>query len=312
MDVSDLSQISPSSSWSDLVKSQSWCQRCDLMAGIKFLTRFFPLDSVIDKSSKDAVLYIGDGLGKHVELLALLFPQLHFIVHDPKYTKAPPDDITNMTIFAYELGKVTDDNLDSYAIEGRKMLMIVNYRIKSRRDIMEEAGSVENYRQVVDNYRIAEILAMRRSIFRVRPYAAMMSIELPYPSKVWKENLLVVPEGVLFVPPWDRSGKWNTRCHLMFSVPEYDIVPEMIVNLREFLGKLWRINEMRSQKLISRPIEPSQKGKPSQKFHLSDNYDSVVEAQILRDYLKKYYPDKKTSVVSTSRKLTLALENELE
>jgi len=176
-----------------------WGQRKLLMSEIEFLT--------LHGRDATTVVYAGAAPGTHINYLAGLFPELHWVLVDPApFTCHPSPSIeVRQELF-------TDDMAREFAAEGRPPMLFIS-DVRSV-DWMKATDEAEVEARVA-----ADMAMQQRWVELMRPVWSMLKFRLPWPPG--KTPYL---DGSIFLPVWGPIT--TTECRLVVPggapIREYD------------------------------------------------------------------------------------------
>lgn len=176
-----------------------WGQRKLLLCEIDFLTRYCT-------TSKQDVIYAGAADGRHIALLAELFPNLQFHLYDPRAFYPGLNSIkqihTHQEFF-------TDDIASKWA--DRDVLFICDIRTFGAEDQMHAA--MENQ------------ASQKKWVQIMQPRASMLKFKLPYPQKGENDRYRYL-DGDIYFQVWGPVSTAETRLVVTppFREKEYDCI----------------------------------------------------------------------------------------
>ena len=267
-----------------------WGQRKLLINEIAFLTYFWDPEEV----PEPVIVYAGAAPGDHTPILAELFPQIYELhLYDPaRFSVAPTRKIfIYRQLFENEDAEVWTDRNDVFFISD----------IRLRPGEYEDRPPEENEKMIVeDNQR------QRRWVEIIKPVEAHLKFRPPFPIAEEFEKLEYL-DGDLFYQPWAPESSAETR--LVPSLDERGRYRTKIWDSKKHEEQMFYHNTVLRDNLIySNPFLEAPNEKPIDPPELLNDYDSVAEAAILRDYLEKMGKENdEAAVVELSRHITKRL-----
>jgi hypothetical protein len=161
-----------------------WGQRKLLMSEIEFLTNF--------GEPSRTVLYVGAAPGTHINYLATLFPDLNFVLVDPREFHAKPTEKIQI------IQEFFTDEM-AYKYRGCGVLFISDIRTASWQNMDQE--DVEEY---VEKDNIAQM----RWHGILRPLRSMLKFRLPWS---WEPVFRRYLDGDVCLPVWGPQTTTETR-----------------------------------------------------------------------------------------------------
>jgi hypothetical protein len=251
------------------------------MEEIQFLTYFWNSKKV----PRPQIVYAGAAPGVHIPFLAAMFPELTFHLYDPSPFKIQQTE----RIFLYNQ-LFLDADAQKWA--GRDDVYFIS-------DIRSDPSSIP--KNDVGRRETLIVTDMRRQekwVETIRPIKASLKFRLRYTAsesfggeEYRPARYFEYLDGLVYIQPWARRVSSETR--LIVSSPEDKTVP--------LAKKVWDIAKYESQMFFFnvrvRPtnfINPFVGGAgtpittgelPGEEPGLVNDYDSTLEAIILRDYL---------------------------
>jgi cap2 methyltransferase len=200
--------------------------------------------------TKKYVLYIGSSEGFHINYLMDMFPDLYFILYDKRKTH-----VNKEKAIIYEQ-YFTDDDAKKYA--NMNLFMICDIR---NLDVSEYKNNLNKLDKL-----IIEDMKMQQKWFSIiNPKKALLKFRLPY--TITKINYL---DGDIYFQIWAKNASTETRLVPNNKEKEYDA--------KKYEEQLFYFNNTIRRKKYT-----------NDKFNcLGDNYDCIVEAKIIENYLKKF------------------------
>lgn len=266
-------------------KSVHWGQRKLLLSEVQFFTIYH--DTV--NNPNPIVVYAGAAPGIHFRILSAMFPHFTFHLYDPSKFSPSINGLRNVHIYQQIF---TDGDAQRWA--GRKDVYFISdirsadYRKLSARET--EQGISDDMQAQLRWYRI------------INPIKGLLKFHLPYPDQ-WHEPTYEYPDGIVYKQSWAPQSSTETR-----------------LVIQDGTSKRWNLTDYESQMFYHNVVLREQTefvdpftGQPFEGLdppELTNNYDSVSEVIILRDYIQKYVPsqDVRTDVIKLSRTITAYLQ----
>lgn len=268
----------------DIGLTLHWGQRKLLINEIEFLTYFWNPEEV----PNPIIVYAGAASGIHIPIIPDLFSEIHEMhLYDPaKFAIRETDKIKiHNDYFTDEIAKEWSGRDDVFFVSD----------IRVRPGAYEQFTPEENERMIVeDNQR------QRRWVELMQPVQAHLKFRTPFPvsEEFYKLDYF---QGDIFYQPWAPVTSTETRL-----VPHYTLeksnkiyktkVWDSIVHEEQLFyhNTINRSYPLYSNFFLEQPNEI-----PIDPPELLNDYDSVAEAFILRDYLRKY--KRRSNVIAVSK-----------
>lgn len=230
------------------------------------------------------VVYVGAAGGYHLELLANLFPTLHFHLFDTEKFHLALYSMPNVTVHNRYF-----DEQDVNVWKDKKCYFISDIRglgyDSSKTDVKEKEKNEELVWK--------DMLLQQSWVEEIKPRYSMLKFRLPYAEKfiLEKGKTREYLDGVVYLQPFCKRASSETRLVIdgenLFS-REWDLL--------DYEQRLAFHNKIvRAHKKFQNPL-----GK-SKLIHsdigLYDDYDSTAFTYIMLDYMKKVNMDRSPSVV---------------
>ena len=192
-----------------------WGQKKLLMSEIEFLTMYVePSLASGDKLRQYTCLYVGASPGDHISYLCYLFPQVHFVLVDPRpfcnHLADPELRPSNATLLQQTMtSEIIDEykNKQSMSLETNedgtslttKSLLFVS-------DIRSADWQVINNHDAMDQEVQKDMSLQRDWHIALKPLASMLKFRLP-----WSAGCTKYLEGKLFLPVYGPVGTSEAR-----------------------------------------------------------------------------------------------------
>lgn len=229
------------------------------LSEIQFFTHFWDPIAV----PKPVAIYAGAAPGLHIPLIALLFPQIEFHLYDPKKFSIEPSE----KIHIYQ--QYFTDN-DARKWTGRKdVFFISDIRTVSYKTLSTEA----NEKAIIEDMRRQEMWYKE-----VSPVKALLKFRPPYAYD--------------FIPPYFRylAGYLFKQAFAPQTTTETRLVPygttEADYDVAKYGNQMFYHNTIiREQTQFNNPF--TEDLTPIDPPELTNDFDSVLEAYILSEYMIK-------------------------
>lgn len=270
-----------------------WGQRKLLLNEIAFLTYFWDPKEVPDP----VIVYVGAAAGDHIPILLELFPQISEMhLYDPaKFSIRPTDKIFIYNqLFTKEDAEIWDERDDIFFISD----------IRVREGEYDDYTQEENERGIVEDHQ-----RQLRWVEIINPVQAHLKFRTPFPvSKEFYE--MEYFDGIVFFQPWAPINSTETR--LIPSKGKNGKYKKKIWDSKKHEEQLFYHNTVLRDNLIyNNPFLKSSNSIPIDPPELLNDYDSVAETIILRDYLVKMGKKAdKEDVITLSRYITKRLNEQ--
>lgn len=268
-----------------------WGQRKLLLSEIELITMFYGTETYKKNSKKKLyIIYAGSAPGTHIKYLWRLFPEVYFVLYDPRDFDPILDDAqtdhiqTHVQLF-----------LDETAQEWRsvdhpdKHIILVSDIRTAEPDTMKPEEVEKHIRQ--DNQ-------LQKQWYQImEPAVAMFKFRLP-----WDEEQTEYPRGDIFLQIFPPLTSTETR--LIVWEPN---APTKIYDHKEYEERMFRFNTTERSYEYDNPLQGLHE---DEKEGLNNQYDSVGEINIIEKYLrlknKNYAP---REIVKISRTISKKLSN---
>ena len=171
-------------------------QRKLLMAELEFLTLY--------SRDGDTIIYIGASPGHHIKNLIDQFPNLKWLLIDPRSNVN--SRIHGKVFIDKSYGTINNPELaDINKMDGRKILFMSDIRSGS-----EDLDDDENYELIKEN-----MLLQQQLVLMIRPRISLLKFRLPYgDGKTWylKGQLTIFLRCKCSPLPWSCPDPPRTRC----------------------------------------------------------------------------------------------------
>jgi hypothetical protein len=244
----------------EIIPALHWGQRKLLLTEIEFLTNY--LSDNTDLKKNTYVIYAGSAPGTHIEYLSKLFPDMYFMLYDPR--QFSPKLNKNPYINTYEQF-FTDDTANEWVSDkhpDKNILFISDIRTGSTdmeiKDF-ERCVKLDNENQMTW-YNI------------INPKKSMFKFRLPYDSDEITQYL----NGQMFLQPYAPTTSTETRLIVdeKSKITSYD---DRIYEEQMFYFNKYTRNQTYDN-LLTNESEKNKNG-------ISNNFDGASEVCILEKYL---------------------------
>jgi hypothetical protein len=274
-------------------KGVHWGQRKLMMSEIQFINLFWNSQNV----PNPIFVYAGAAPGKHIIMLSQMFPQITFHLYDPaEFSKGLHD---GKKIFTYQQ-LFTDEDAQRWS--GRNDVFFVS---DIRTADYTKMGEQEN-EQAVDS----DMQMQQRWLQIINPVQAMLKFRLPYPDR-WPSTTYNYLFGYVMKQIWAPQTSTETRLIPIRNEQGQWIATEW--DIKAYEERLFYHNTIIREKILFLDPITLQKN-PLDPPELLNDFDSMAEALILRDYLYKIADPRtqdpimlRDAVVELSRLLTLSI-----
>lgn len=270
-----------------------WGQRKLLLNEISFLTYFWDPKKV----PSPTIVYVGAAAGDHIPILEELFPQIHeFHLYDP----APFSIPQRGKIFTYNQ-LFTEEDAESWA-DQHDVFFISDIRV--RKGDYDQFTDEENERGIVeDNQR------QKKWVEIIKPVEAHLKFRTPFP-RTEEFYEMEYFDGPIFYQPWAPVGSTETRLIPLKGGDGGYIMKKW--DSRKHEEQLFYHNTVsRDNMLYSNPFMDAPNSTSIDDPELLNDYDSLAETFILKDYLEKMgKPNGEKEVVELSRYITKRLNEQ--
>jgi len=251
----------------DIKNNLHWGQRKLLLSEIELLTLFYQSETF--KKQPDKVVYMvyaGSAPGTHIRYLWKLFPEVYFVLYDPRdfdtvLTDRPTKHIqTHVQLFLDETAQEwqASDHPDKH------VLLVSDIRTADT-ETMESDEIEDHIRQ--DNQ-------WQKQWYQIMdPAAAMFKFRLP-----WDEKSTTYPIGDIHLQIFPPLTSTETR--LIVWQPN---APEKEYDHKKYEEQLFRFNTVERSFEYDNPLKHIPKEK---KEGLNNQYDSVGEITVIQKYLQ--------------------------
>jgi hypothetical protein len=266
--------------------SVHWGQRKLLLTEMAFLTR------ECCRGPAPTIVYAGAAPGIHIPTLSTLFPEVTFHLYDPVsfgFSETPK-------LHLYQR-KFTSEDAENWSKQKeeekeRNILFISDIRTADHRVMTPQ----ENEETIIQDLQLQETW-----YHQIRPVSALLKFRLPYPSTSRNPTFTYL-DGLMMKQVWSPQTTTETRLIPNGQRREYDLVTyeqQLFYHNTEVREKVLYQNPWT---LTTDPIDPPE---------LLNDYDSVAEASILREYLQsRGSSGDLRSVIDLSRQLTRGMSQQ--
>lgn len=273
----------------DVKNTLHWGQRKLLLSEIEFLTMFYQSDTYKKNPDKKVyMVYAGSAPGTHIRFLWELFPEVYFVLYDPrefdpKLTEKPTEHIqTHIQLFLDETAEQWRD-----VDHPDKHILLVSDIRTAEPETMESEEVEDHIRQ--DNQ-------WQKQWYQIMdPAASMFKFRLP-----WDDKYTMYPSGDIHIQIFPPLTSTETR--LIVWQPN---APEKKYDHREYEERMFRFNTVERSYEYDNPLEKLPK---EEKEGLNNKYDSVGEIYIIQNYLQLMNKDDSSKeIVHFSKKISKKL-----
>ena len=251
----------------DIKNNLHWGQRKLLLSEIEFLTLFYQSDTYKKNPEKPIyIIYAGSSPGTHIKYLWTLFPEVFFVLYDPREF----DPVITGKFTAKHIHTHVQLFLDETASEWQsvdhqdKHVLLVSDIRTSELDTMEP-DEVERH--------IYQDNQWQKQWWQImEPAMAMFKFRLP-----WDEKTTEYPEGDIYLQIFPPLTSTETR--LIVHDPN---APTKIYDHKEYEERMFRFNTVERSQEYDNILEEIPEEK---KEGLTNQYDSVGEIQVLENYI---------------------------
>lgn len=271
----------------DKVITLHWGQRKLLITEIEFLTKFWDPE----ETSNPVIVYVGAAGGEHIPILEKLFPQIsEFHLYDPaKFHISSTDKIHIYNqLFSDDDAEKWKDRDDVFFISD---IRTGNYKTMS---------TEENERAI-----LRDMDFQKNWVEIIKPVKSHLKFRLPYPDFEEVTDIDYF-DGVVMFQPWAPITSTETRL-VPHSSLDYTNYNSLVYEEQLF----YHNTVTRNQQTFCNPFAGSNKASPINPPELLNDYDSVAESIILKEYLEKFdKPSSQRDVSNLSDKITRLLNKQ--
>jgi len=273
-------------------RSIGWGQLKLLLTEIQFLTLYW--DPILVPKPK--VVYVGAADGTHIPILAELFPTITFHLYDPREFNKSVKDPSMATRIIIEEGSdpdnkgfFTDDECKKW--ENREdVFFICDIRAREY-SVRDLAGKEERDAQNKENEKIVwENMEQQQNWVKIiKPVQAQLKFRLPYTYDFIMEEgpTRKYLDGIIYRQPWALPTSTETRLVVLKPIKGQYIIKDWdLIKYQEVC--FYHNTQVREKFKFYNPYSPNEK-KVAIKFGLSEDFDSIMTYQIIKDYLGRYY-----------------------
>lgn len=282
-----------------------WGQRKLLLTTIQFFTVYW--DPV--KIPKPVCVYVGAAPGYSINIMSLLFPDIQWHLYDSaNFNRKLPTQ--NVTVY-----KQYFEDKDIATWKGKDIFFMSDIRDPDIGFCVEGGEKiVKGVKYPFNKYdcekiTLGDMLFQEKWVYELNPIYASLKFRLPwekgfYVDENGKEETVLCPylQGDVYLQPWLSPTSTETR-----------LVPTRNSD-GNYYSVNWECGEYERRLFYHNTIQRNtfkyQNPFPSEDNHidgleLTDDWDSLCETQILRDYLNKIgQPDTIENVRKLSRTIT--------
>jgi SAM-dependent methyltransferase len=262
-----------------------WGQRKLLLSEIEFLTLFYKSDTYRKTPENPIyVIYAGSSPGAHIKYLWTLFPEVFFVLYDPREFdpsitgKFSANHIhTHVQLFLDE----TASDWQSVDHQDKHVLLVSDIRTAEP----ETMTSDEVERHIYQDNQM-----QKQWWYIMEPAMAMFKFRLP-----WDEKTTEYPEGDIYLQIFPPLS--STESRLIVHDPKS---PMKKYDHKEYEERMCRFNTVERSQEYNNILEDIQLEK---KEGLTNQYDCAGEIQVLENYILLMNPG-----ISRSDTITTILE----
>lgn len=261
--------------------SVHWGQRKLFISEILFLTFFHDPNKV----PNPIILYVGAAPGTHIKYLSELFPECIFHLYDPAKFDSHLHNLNNVYIHQQFF---TDEDAKTWA--NRNDVYFISDIRTANPETMGE--------QEVEQHINEDMDSQKRWYEIMRPVHAFLKFRLPWPDR-WAAPLREYLYGYLFVQPWAPQTSTEGR---LYPIKDNQGNPILFKwGNKDYESAMFYHNTVVRETVKFAPV-------PFDPPELLDDYDSIAEVFILRNFLaKKGLPYTDHNVRELSRRITAEL-----
>jgi hypothetical protein len=264
-----------------------WGQRKLLLSEIEFLNVFY---KKYDKKFKNIiVIYVGSAPGTHIIYLIKLFPDVKFILYDPRDFNKNLHTHKNITIHQqYFTNECAEKQLNNIKKKSTALLFISDIRGDNANLTQKEIEiNVKNDHKL--QYEWVKIL---------NPELSMLKFRLP-----WDTEKTTYLKGDIYLQAYAPLSSTETRLLVEKNAPDMEYDNKKYEEQLFYFNKYYR--EAEFSNILSDTNIKHKKG-------LTDKYDNVAEINILHDYLKfnsQSTDDIKESIINMSDEISKTMSD---
>jgi hypothetical protein len=293
-----------------------WGQRKLLISEIEFLTLYWKPEEI----PKPIVVYAGAAEGNHIPILSVMFPQIMFHLYDPRkfnikessQIKIFQDYFTEETCQKYknrnDIFFISDIRTADFEKIAYEVYIKKGYQ-KSKYDFDNLPSDVQKEHQKITEMQIWEQdMKMQKDwVLLINPVQSLLKCHFPFVLS--KEDIMDFEyfKGTVFLQCWE--GKKSTETRFVPHKDENGNYKMELWNNLEYEEWLYYHNIIvREKVLFLNPL--NYKSENIDEKELTNTFDSVCEAYILKKYFEHFISDKtliQRYVVTFSRYITSEL-----
>lgn len=244
-----------------------------LFSEIQFFTLYWDPVSV----PQPLVVYVGSANGRHLVVLARMFPQLNFHLYDPAPhvpELSSPEFANRITIFSGDSGMFTDAIAQTYANRNDIFLLV---------DIRDSAYTAEakeeQTQQANEDIVMRNMTTQMQWYLTISPIKALLKFRLPYTYEFHRFKTVAYLDGILYKQVW--GGPVSTEVRL---VPYSDRVTEWDYAVHQaqmfYHNTVTRVAKYKNADGKSQSVDTM--------VGLLSDFDSVVSELIIKEYMYKF------------------------
>jgi hypothetical protein len=242
-----------------------WGQRKLLLSEIEFLTLFLQSEKFIENPNKKIyMIYAGAAPGTHILYLASLFPNIYFILYDPREFNPILKKNKKIQTFVQLFLDETAAEWKSEDHPDKHILLVSDIRTAEPDTMMPK--------EVEDHIRSDN--QMQKQWYEImKPTMSMFKFRLP-----WDKKTTEYPRGDIYIQIFPPLTSTETR--LIVHGPD---APVKIYDNKEYEERMFYFNTEHRLYLYENSLSEFS---VQEKEGLNNQYDSVSEIYVLTEYLK--------------------------
>jgi cap2 methyltransferase len=241
----------------EIISTLHWGQRKLLLTEIEFLTKYLSEC----KNKKDTyVIYAGSAPGTHIGYLSKLFPDIYFILYDPRQFSSKLTENPHINTYEQFFTDETANEWKSIKHPSKNILFISDIRTGSTDmeiNAFEDCVKSDNKNQL-------------RWYNIIDPEMAMFKFRLPYDSDEFTEYL----DGQVYLQPYAPVTSAETR-----------LIVGNNAKLIKYDNRLYEEQMFYFNKYVRNQSCDNLLNNTYEKNGVSDNFDGSSEIHILHQYL---------------------------
>lgn len=260
-----------------------WGQRKLLLSEIEFLTLFYQKKKPMKKIY---VIYAGSAPGTHIFYLYKLFPQIKFILYDPREFCKKLNSIENVET---NVEYFTEDIANKWKSENhpdKHILLISDIRTADIKTM--KLDEIEKY--------VKKDHSMQKKWYNtMKPDATMLKFRLPWNNKKTKYI-----KGDIYIQVYAPKSSTETRLIIWDGES-----PDKYYDNKEYEEQMFWFNKKGRVQDFVNPLYDISSDK---KNGLNNKYDSVGEISIIKNYLENFnHSHDNNNIIKISKEITKEL-----